>query len=317
MIAQWVEVTQLPKEACVTDQCTHKPRESDLVALIQWTHQMILLCSPCLHLFFILCTLRFLPWLPPTAHIPARSLPSIPVLGVHLFLSIQAILSSDPEAYPGYLHKARGSFCHISEQENQFNKYLLSTYSVQGTVCILKRKMVWLWGGGKNKNRVQLIYKCLGQYREQGWLYKVLVQSDWYLDLFQNTNNDILKDMSFLWLAVWLLFQIPNKELHQGVFCAWAEWGFKTQGARRQREWSYNQVASSVEGNINRECCTVCISLPTFPPSLVPQRVKNLPAAQETRVWSPGWEDPLEKGMATHFRILAWRIPWMEEPGRL
>ena len=124
MIAQWVEVTQLPKEACVTDQCTHKPRESDLVALIQWTHQMILLCSPCLHLFFILCTLRFLPWLPPTAHIPARSLPSIPVLGVHLFLSIQAILSSDPEAYPGYLHKARGSFCHISEQENQFNKYL-------------------------------------------------------------------------------------------------------------------------------------------------------------------------------------------------
>lgn len=134
MIAQWVEVTQLPKEACVTDQCTHKPRESDLVALIQWTHQMILLCSPCLHLFFILCTLRFLPWLPPTAHIPARSLPSIPVLGVHLFLSIQAILSSDPEAYPGYLHKARGSFCHISEQENQFNKYLLSTYSVSGTI---------------------------------------------------------------------------------------------------------------------------------------------------------------------------------------
>ena len=37
--------------------------------------------------------------------------------------------------------------------------------------------------------------------------------------------------------------------------------------------------------------------------------------AQETWVQSPGWEDPLEKGMAAHFSILAWRIPWTEEPG--
>ena len=47
------------------------------------------------------------------------------------------------------------------------------------------------------------------------------------------------------------------------------------------------------------------------------QVVKNLPAAQETRVQSLGWEDPLEKGMATHSSILAWRIPWTEEPGGL
>ena len=45
--------------------------------------------------------------------------------------------------------------------------------------------------------------------------------------------------------------------------------------------------------------------------------VKNLPAIQETRVQSLGGEDPLEKGMATHSNILAWRIPWTEEPGRL
>ena len=45
--------------------------------------------------------------------------------------------------------------------------------------------------------------------------------------------------------------------------------------------------------------------------------VKNLPVTQETRVWSLGWEDPLEKEMATHSSILAWKIPWMEEPGRL
>ena len=42
---------------------------------------------------------------------------------------------------------------------------------------------------------------------------------------------------------------------------------------------------------------------------------KNLPAMQETQVQSLGWEDPLEKGMATHSSILAWRIPWTEEPG--
>ena len=45
--------------------------------------------------------------------------------------------------------------------------------------------------------------------------------------------------------------------------------------------------------------------------------VKNPPAMQETRVQSLGWEDPLEKEMATHSSILAWRIPWTEEPGRL
>ena len=47
--------------------------------------------------------------------------------------------------------------------------------------------------------------------------------------------------------------------------------------------------------------------------SLVAQMVKNLPAMQETLVRSLGWEDPLEKEMATHSSILAWRIPWTEE----
>ena len=51
--------------------------------------------------------------------------------------------------------------------------------------------------------------------------------------------------------------------------------------------------------------------------SLVAQMVKNLPAVQETWVWSLGREDPLEKGMATHLSILASRIPWTEGPGAL
>ena len=51
--------------------------------------------------------------------------------------------------------------------------------------------------------------------------------------------------------------------------------------------------------------------------ALVAQTVKNLPAMPETRVQSLGQENPLEKGMATHSSILAWKIPWTEEPGRL
>ena len=51
--------------------------------------------------------------------------------------------------------------------------------------------------------------------------------------------------------------------------------------------------------------------------SVVAQTVKNLPAMQETWVRSLGQEDPLEKGMASHYSIFAWRIPWTEEPGRL
>ena len=50
---------------------------------------------------------------------------------------------------------------------------------------------------------------------------------------------------------------------------------------------------------------------------LVAQIVKNLPATQETQVRSLSWEDPLEKGMATHSSILAWRLSWTEQHGGL
>ena len=51
--------------------------------------------------------------------------------------------------------------------------------------------------------------------------------------------------------------------------------------------------------------------------SLIAQLVKNLPAMQQTRVRFLGWEDPLEKEMATYSSILAWKIPWTKEPRRL
>ena len=54
-----------------------------------------------------------------------------------------------------------------------------------------------------------------------------------------------------------------------------------------------------------------------FRDSLVAQMIKRLPAMRETQVRSPNQEDPLEKEMATHSSTLAWKIPWMEEPGGL
>ena len=63
-------------------------------------------------------------------------------------------------------------------------------------------------------------------------------------------------------------------------------------------------------------CLSFCL-IEVFVASLVAEKVRNLPAIQETQVQSLGPEDPLEKGMATHFSILAWRIPWTEEPSGL
>ena len=64
---------------------------------------------------------------------------------------------------------------------------------------------------------------------------------------------------------------------------------------------------------------TLCFTLALFTiaTSLVAQTVRHLPTMWETRVHSLGWEDLLEKKMATHSHILAWEIPWAEKPGRL
>ena len=67
-------------------------------------------------------------------------------------------------------------------------------------------------------------------------------------------------------------------------------------------------------------CVCVCVCFQLFlrdRASLVAQLVKNLPAMQETWVLSLGWEDTLEKEMATYSINQAWRSPWTEEPGRL
>ena len=78
---------------------------------------------------------------------------------------------------------------------------------------------------------------------------------------------------------------------------------------------------ASLEGENPLACClkgsTILCDLSPRRASLVAQTVKRLPAVRETRVQSLGWEDPLEKEIATHSSTLAWKIPWTEEPGRL
>ena len=64
---------------------------------------------------------------------------------------------------------------------------------------------------------------------------------------------------------------------------------------------------------LSQHCLLICYSFPDRA-FLMSQKVKNLPAVWDTQVQPLGREDPLEKGMATHSSILAWRIPWTEDP---
>ena len=70
-----------------------------------------------------------------------------------------------------------------------------------------------------------------------------------------------------------------------------------------------------IHRRMDKDMVCVCVCVCVCTASTVAQMVKNLFAMQETGVRSLGREGPLEKGMATHSSILAWRIPWTEEPG--
>ena len=76
--------------------------------------------------------------------------------------------------------------------------------------------------------------------------------------------------------------------------------------------WPYTSINISLLSGWSIHWCKWSFKVP-----LVAQMVKNMPAMQETQVWSLGWEDPLEKEMATHSSNLDWGIPWTEEPGGL
>ena len=69
-------------------------------------------------------------------------------------------------------------------------------------------------------------------------------------------------------------------------------------------------MQTDISSNISNICIALLLSLERKWASLVAQMVKRLSAVQETLVQSLGWEDPLEKGKATHSSMLTWRIPW-------
>ena len=102
---------------------------------------------------------------------------------------------------------------------------------------------------------------------------------------------------------------LPGSSVHEIFQARVLEWGAVSFSRRssqpRDRTW-----VSCIVGR----CFTICAN---FPVSLVAQMVKHLSTMWETQVRSLGGEDLLEKEMATHSGILAWRIPWTEEPGRL
>ena len=85
---------------------------------------------------------------------------------------------------------------------------------------------------------------------------------------------------------------------------------------RAQCIWAQSLLLARQPGNV-LSAFGHLLTVRSYQASLVAQRLKHLPAMWETRVRSLGQEDPLEKEMATHSSILAWRIPWTGEPGRL
>ena len=85
----------------------------------------------------------------------------------------------------------------------------------------------------------------------------------------------------------------------------------------RPEKWRFNPMSDSEIIVSIYFFLSTTFSVLTLDLVLVAQLVKNLPAVQETQVQFLGWEDPLEKEMATQSSILAWEIPWTEEPGRL
>ena len=116
----------------------------------------------------------------------------------------------------------------------------------------------------------------------------------------------------------------PTLVLLPGKFRGWrslvgySPWGRKQLDTTEQLHWF---TGSALRVNEDKSVWELGFgfsrSLIECRTSLMAQMVKHLPTMWETRVWSLGWEDPLEKEMATHTSTLAWKIPWMEEPGSL
>ena len=125
------------------------------------------------------------------------------------------------------------------------------------------------------------------------------------------------------------MWWVESKDDAENPACGLPWWLFVKESAWQCRKhrfdpWSkrvphatkLNQCATTIEPVLQSPKLQL-LKFMSQAASLVAQRLKHLPAMRETWVRSLGWEDPLEKEMATHSSILAWRIPWAEEPGGL
>ena len=122
----------------------------------------------------------------------------------------------------------------------------------------------------------------------------------------QRVGHKWLTDVLMYWCESWTIKKAEHYKIE--VFELWC-W-------RRllRFPWIARRPNQSILKEINLDYSLEGLMLRA---SLVAQMVKNLPAMWESRVWSLGWEDLLEKVVATHSNILAWRIPWTVEPGEL
>ena len=137
-----------------------------------------------------------------------------------------------------------------------------------------------------------------------------------YNDVYGNEERYNLFNTLFTWFLpskyfdIWYLGKPPCVLLYRNP------WGSSGTSVGKESTCNAGDSGSILElGRVPGE--GISYPLQYSWASLVAQMVNNLPAMQETWVWSLGWEDPLEKEKATHSSILAWRIPWTEEPGRL
>ena len=129
------------------------------------------------------------------------------------------------------------------------------------------------------------------------------------------SSSESLSFISKCEMAKTILFSSNNNDL---IFCfiMYFVWGFPC-GSAGKESTCHAGDPGSIPGSGRSPGEGIGYPLQYSWALLVAQMVKNLPAMRETWVRSLGWEDPLEEGMATHSSILAWRIQWTEEPGRL
>ena len=191
---------------------------------------------------------------------------------------------------------------------------------------ILSESLIWSW---QQQRKGPLVMVTLAVWVFAGGLLRSGTQGAWHSWKVWQSRDGIL-ETEFICLRV----QVPEKNLlHKSTMFSVDShsWLIHTNDLfilfPLEGE---NKSNSNLANNHHWICCPKGLfqsSLSfrskkkkcfcTFGASLVAQTVKGLPAMWETQVWSLGREDPLEKSMATHSSILAWEIPWTEEPGRL